>query len=574
MKNYLPILDWLPKYQKSYLKGDISAGLTIGIMLIPQGMAYAMVAGLPPIYGLYASLIPQIVYILMGTSRQLSFGPVATDSLIVATGVSLLAQSDSPEYIALVILLAFFTGVFQFLFGVLGLGFIVNFLSKPVISGFTLGAALIIGLNQFSSLMRVDVPSSNQAHVLLYHIFLNIAHIHWITLAIGLGGIFLLVFVKKIHKSIPTPFLVVILAIALVYGMHLDKQGVQIIKDIPSGFPLFEIPIFQTAKLSQLLPIALTLALIGFMEAISIGKTLQAKHKNYEVNANQELRALGLANLSGAFFQSFPVTGSFSRSAVNDQAGAKTGVASLVSVGLIALTLLFLTPLFYYLPKAILASIILTAVINLMDIKYPRFLWKTKKEEFWMLLITFGITASVGVREGIMFGVILSLVLVIYQTTRPHVAVLGCFPDTKEYRNVGRFAEVITRPDILIVRYDASLYFANIQHFKDTMQTLIKKKGEALKLILLNAESINTIDASAVEMLNDFMQDLRKNGMDLYFSGVKGPVRDIFYKAEWMPVIGENHLFLEEQEAIDFYDHKETGWVSKSGLYAQQTNVK
>lgn len=572
LKRLLPILDWLPQYKKAYLKGDISAGLTVGIMLIPQGMAYAYIAGLPPVYGLYAALVPQIIYAFLGTSRQLAVGPVAMDSLLVASGVSLIAATGSTEYITLAVLLAFMMGALQLLFGILRLGFLVNFLSRPVISGFTSAAALIIGLNQLKHLLGVELPRSNQVHELLYNAILKIPEIHWATFAIGLGGIVVIKLVKKYKKSIPAALVVVVLSILVVYFFRLDALGVKIVQKVPGGLPVPAIPSFDFDKISTLFPIALTLALIAFMEAISVAKAVQAKHKDYEIDPNQELIALGASNLIGSFFKSYPGTGGFSRTAVNDQGGAKTGVAALISAALVALTLLFLTPLFYYLPKAVLASIIMVAVFGLIDFKYPKVLWQTKKDEFLMLVVTFVTTLTIGIREGIFAGVALSVLVMVYQTTRPHVAVLGAFRNSNEYRNIERYDNLVVRDDVLVLRYDASLYFANSNHFRDTVRTGVQKGQGKLKLVVINAESIDTVDSSAAQMIKELFEELRTQSIGLNFTGVKGPVRDYFTKSEVFDLIGKDKFFLDVQTAIDNFDQKENHWVGLSNTYAQQNN--
>lgn len=574
LKNHFPILTWLPRYKTSYLAGDLSAGLTVGVLLIPQGMAYAMIAGLPPQYGLYAALVPQVVYALMGTSRQLAVGAVATDSLLVAAGVSALAIPGTAEYIALAILLAFMIGLIQFIFGIFGLGFLVNFLSRPVISGFTSAAALIIGISQIKHLIGVDVPRTTYLHEYLWEILVRIPQTHLLTLGVGLGGILLILAIKKWLRRIPASLVAVILGISLVHILELEHQGLHIVGKIPEGLPAFHAPDISLAKILDLLPFAVTLSLIAFMEVTSVAKSIQLRHKDYQIEGNQELIALGVANFLGSFFQSFPTSGGLSRSAVNDQAGAKTNIASLISALIVALTLLYLTPVFYFLPQAVLASIIIVAALGLLNVQYPHFLWKNKRDEFFMLAITFLVTLILGIREGIILGVVLSLALVIYQSTRPHAAELGYFPGSDEYRNIERFKEVITRKDILVVRYDSSLYFANINHFLETMRQMIARKGKALKLIVFNAESINIIDSSATEALKDFVDELRENGSDLYITGVKGPVRDVMYKTGLIHQIGQENFFLDVQPAIDSFDNKKNDWIDQANTYAIQTNVK
>ena len=557
MKKYLPILTWLPGYKKEFLSGDLSAGLTVGVMLIPQGMAYAMIAGLPPVYGLYAAMIPQVVYAIFGTSRQLGVGPVAMDSLLVAAGVSVIAEAGSENYISLAILLAFMMGVIQLLLGIFRMGFLVNFLSKPVISGFTSAAALIIALNQLKHLIGVNITRNNNIFLILYDAILKFNQFHWLSILIGIVGIIILKNIKKIHKAIPGALVAVVLGILAVKFFKLEGYGVKIVGDVPKGMPDFAIPAIHSEHFNDLIPIALTLALIAFMEAISVAKALQSKHKDeYKLNANQELIGLGMGNLVGSFFSCYPTTGGFSRSAVNEQTGARTNLAAIISASLVALTLLFLTPVFYFLPKSILAAIIMVAVFGLIDLKFPVLLWKTKKEDLVMLLIAFGVTLGFGIKEGIGVSVVISLLAMIYRSTKPHYAVLGKMPDSKEYRNIERFPNVEIREDILVIRYDADLYFANTNHFVETLTEEVDKKGDKLKLIVLHGGSIAHMDTTAYQALAEFIQYVKKSGIEVHFAYVIGPTRDFLSKAGLRNIIGEDKFFLDIESAISAYDKK------------------
>jgi len=552
-KQYLPILDWLPKYTGKWFKGDLSAGLTVGVMLIPQGMAYAMIAGLPPIYGLYASTVPLILYAIFGTSRQLAVGPVAMVSLLTAAGIGAVAEAGTETYIALAIALALFVGLIQFLLGAFRLGFLVNFLSHPVISGFTSAAALIIGLSQLKHLLGVNIERSHHIHEILINAAGQFGSINWITFAIGMGGIAIIMLVKRINRAIPGPLLAVLFGIFAVWGFGLTEAGVKIVGEVPQGLPSFGVPSFSMDTIETLIPIALAISLVSFMESIAVAKAIQSKHRDYKVDANQELVSLGLANIGGAFFNSYPTTGGFSRTAVNDQSGAKSGMASIISAVLIILTLLFLTPLFYYLPNAILASVIMVAVFGLIDIKEVVHLWHSNRTDLVMLLVTFIATLTLGIEQGIGVGVILSLAMVIYRTTRPHVAELGRVPGTDLYRNVNRFPEVEEREDMLIVRFDAQLYFANTNYFKDKLDELAAEKGDALKVIIINAESINNMDSSAIHALKEMVEEYHNFGIDIFFSGVKGPVRDAMARANLMEAVGPKKFFMSVQDAVDCY---------------------
>lgn len=576
LKRHFPFLEWLPTYKKSYLSGDISAGITVGIMLIPQGMAYAMIAGLPPVFGLYASLIPQVMYALLGTSRQLAVGPVAMDSLLVASGLGALAISGIDEYISMAIFLALFMGIIQLGLGLLRMGFLVNFLSKPVISGFTSAAAIIIGLSQLKHLLGTTIERSNQVHILLGNAFKTIGDTHLITLGIGVLAIIVIKLIKKIHKSIPAALVVVILGVLGIYLFGLHEQGVKIVGEVPSGLPSFKVPTLDFSKVSELLPIALTLALIAFMEAISVSKAVEEKHEDYEVDSNQELIALGSANIIGSLFQSYPTTGGFSRTAVNDQAGAKTGVAPIISALVVGLTLLFLTPLFYYLPNAVLAAIIMVAVFGLIDVKYPIELFKKRRDEFFLLLATFLITLTIGIKEGILLGVLVSLLLLVYRTSRPHIAVLGRIKNTDYFKNITRFPKDTEKfDDFLIVRFDAQLYFGNKEFFKKELQKHISTKIGQIKYVILNAEAINYIDSSAVHMLRKMISDLKSEDITFVVAGAIGPTRDILYSSGLINDIGKEHLFVKTNEAFEHCKllNKKTAVEEKISLQTKSTFV-
>ncbi len=568
VKEYIPILSWLPKYNGALLKGDLVAGLTVGVMLIPQGMAYAMLAGMPPIYGLYASMIPLVLYAIFGTSRQLAVGPVAMISLLIAAGVGAIT-SDADTFVSLAILLALMVGVIQFLMGVFRLGFLVNFLSHPVIAGFTSAAALIIGFSQLKHLLGVNIPRSNHIHEIIGNAFANINAVNVPTLIIGLVAIALILLVKKIKLPIPGPLLAVVFGIGAVYGLGWYEQGVKIVGEVPKGLPDFGIPSLDFESIKTLIPIALTISFISFMESIAVAKAIQSRHKNYKVVPNQELIALGVANIGGAFFQAFPTTGGFSRTAVNDQSGAKTGMASIISAALIALTLLFLTPLFYYLPKAILASVIMVAVFGLIDFKEAKHLWRTDRGDFCMMLATFVGTLALGIEEGIVIGVILSLALIIFRTTQPHTAVLGKIPGRPHYKNIDRFEHLEVREEILIFRFDARLYFANVSYFKETLEEEILQKGKKLELVILDADSMNGMDSSGVHALEEVIGLCKSKEVQFYIVGVKGPIRDIFYRAKIMDKLGEDKFFFRIQHAVDTFDDKP---VNDYASYALQTN--
>jgi len=544
LKSFIPLLEWLPKYKKEYLSGDLSAGLTVGIMLIPQGMAYAMIAGLPPVFGLYAALIPQVIYGILGTSRQLSVGPVAMDSLLVASGLGALSLSGIDEYISMAIFLALFMGAIQFILGVVRMGFLVNFLSKPVISGFTSAAALIIGLSQLKHLLGTQIERSNQIHILLLNALKTIDQTNLVALGLGIAAIVVIKALKRLHNRIPGALIVTVSGIVITYVFRLDQLGLSIVQEVPSGLPSFGVPTVAQDRIGELFPIAMTLALIAFMEAISVAKAIEEKQKLNEVKPNQELIALGLSNVVGALFQSYPTTGGFSRTAVNDQAGANSTLASFISAAIVGLTLLFLTPLFYYLPNTVLAAIIMVAVFGLIDFHYPRTLWKNRKDEFALLIFTFIITLTVGIKEGILFGVLLSLLLLVYRSSSPHFAVLARVNNSPYYRNVRRFSsEVTIDPAILLFRFDGQLYFGNKDYFKSSLLEAMEERGASLKHLVLNVEPMNYIDSSAAFMLRQLFEDFKSKGIYISIAGPIGPIRDILKRSGIVSLLGEEAFF-------------------------------
>ena len=566
IRKIIPILEWLPNYEKSFLKGDLIAGITVGIILIPQGIAYALIAGLPPIYGLYCALVPQVIYAIFGSARQVAIGPVAMDSLIVATGVSTLALAGSESYIEIAILLAFMVGTIQFVLGVFSLGFIVNFLSRPVITGFTSAVALIIGINQFRNLLGVDFVQSDQIHELLEDIWMKFSFYNLPTTIIGMIAVAIIFVFRKIDKRIPSALIVVVLGIVIMRFFGKNLTDVSIVQNIPSGLPSFGIPTIELEQIRELFPIALTLVMVGYLETISIGKSQETKQDVYKVRPNQELIALGLSNIFGSFFKAYPTASSFSRSAINQESGAKTGMAAFISVVMVIFTLLFLTPLFYYLPKAILAAIIIVAVFALVNIKEAVFLWRANNLDFWLLISTFIATLFFGIEYGITVGVGLSLIVLIFRTSRPYVVELGKVPDANFYRNKERFEEVIIEEDILVFRFDAQLFYANSNYFRDKMDEMADKKGKALKLIVLDSESINRTDSTGVEMLKERIKFYQKKGVLFYFAGAKGPLRDALFKGGLLEIIDVNHFFMRANDAVKFF---RTGDKKRQEKYAK-----
>ncbi len=554
---YIPMLEWLPRYQKVDFRGDLQAGLTVGIMLIPQGMAYSLLAGLPPIYGLYAGIVPLILYSFFGSSRHLSVGPVALVSLLTLAGVSQFAEPGTDVFVGMAITTALLAGIIQVILGAFKLGFLINFLSHPVISGFTSAAAFIIGLGQIQHLLGVNFGSTKHVQDILIEAYRHIGEANLITISIGLTGMLIIGLLRRYKPAIPGGLIVVTLGIIVVWLGSLDNMGVAIVGEVPGGLPAFLIPVVSMTYFSQLMPLALTICLISFIESLSISKALAQKDKTYRIDANQELLALGLAKIGGAFFQAFPTTGSFTRSAVNYSAGAKTAMSSIIATVVVSVALLFFTEAFYYLPKAMLAAIIIMAVTGLVDYKLAINLWKTDRRDFMTLMTTFIITMTLGIQVGVAAGVILSIALLIYRTSKPHVAVLGQLPETRYFRNITRFEHAIQYPDKLILRFDAQLYFGNAEFFRETVEKLVYEKGLQLRHVILDAASISDIDSTGIHTLHEVITFLQGRGIQFAMASVIGPVRDVLQQTGLLDAMGAENVFLNVYEAITHYKNQE-----------------
>ena len=442
LQAYLPIARWAPAYSPSALRRDATAGLTVGTMLIPQGMAYAVIAGMPPIYGLYAGLVPLLTYPLFGSSRQLAIGPVAIDMLIVAAGVGALAQSGTERYVALAILLTAMVGLLQMAMGILQLGFVASLLSRPVIAGLTSAASLIIAFSQLGTLLGIELGRSQYVHVLLWDAARHVGETHLPTLGIGLACIGLLLGLSRWAPRVPGPLVVVIGATIAGWGLGLNQWNVAVVGSIPTGLPAPDVWATSFSDLNALLPAAVTVALVQFMKDVSLGRIFAKRH-GYTIDPNRELIGVGAGNFVGSLFQSIPASGSFSRSAVNDRTGAQSPLANVFAAVVIALTLLFLTPLFYYLPSPALAAIIMVSGLGLFDLHELRVLFRTRRQDGYIALFTAACTLFVGIQEGILLGIGASVIAVLFRISRPNVAELGHVPGTRLFRDLDRFEQSV-----------------------------------------------------------------------------------------------------------------------------------
>ena len=564
LAKYIPALDWLVHYQSENLVGDIIAGIIVASLLIPQSMAYALLAGLPPQVGLYAGIVPAILYPIFGTSRVLAVGPVAVDSLMVGAAVSQLAPQDSPDYLAFALTLAFLVGIIELAMGLLRLGFLVNFLSRSVISGFISGAALIIAFSQVKHLFGLSVPSTDSFFELLFVLIRNLPQTNWVALALGLVSVVILLYfnkplVKQLkrrgwsdRKILPVaksaPLLVVILGTLVVSSLQLDQTaGIKVVGEIPQGLPSFTLPLLNVQTWQMLLPTALAIALVGYMEGFAGGQALASKRRE-KIDANQELVGFGVANLGASFTGGYPVTGGVSRSVVNYSAGANTGLASMITGCLLAVTVMFLTSLFYFLPQACLAAIIITAVYKLIDLATFKRMWSYDRADGFAWLATFLIVLSLGVSNGIIFGALIALGLHLWRTSYPHIAVVGRLGDSEHFRNVLRHP-VQTSPRVLAVRVDESLYFANAKYLESFLTHEIADHPD-LESLLLVCSAVNVIDASALEILESLVVELKELGIGFYMSEVKGPVMDKLVDIGFIDRLGKDHVFLTTDQAM------------------------
>lgn len=556
LNRFIPITDWLRSYSTDDLKDDIRAGLTVGILLIPQGMAYALLAGLPPVYGLYASIAPLIIYTIFGTSRQLGIGPVAIISILVATGVGNIADPGSDQFIALALVTAFLVGCTQFLMGMFQLGFLMNFISQPVLSGFISGAAFIIGFSQAGNFLGIDIERSKYIFHVIHELTLRLGEIHLLTFLIGTSCVIFILLMKRWKPRFPAELICVVLAITGVWYFNLEAAGLSIIGSVEKSIPAPAIPALISAPVEQLIPTVLAIAFLSYTQSIALAKTMVRRHPEYKVDPNQELYGLGLANLVGSVFHSYPVAGSFSRTAVNEENDASTSISLIVSAALVGLTVLFLTPFIYYLPQAVLAAIIITAVPGLVEVGEAKFLWNIRKREFSLMFITFMSTLIFGILEGIGIGVLISLGIVIHRSSYPNIVMMGRLPNTKQYRDLERHPEGLTQTNTIIIRIDASLYFANISYMKRKLQELEVDSGKNLKQVIIDAIGINEADSSALHALKEIADEYEERGIKLIFAGVKGPVRDIFERSGLEDVVGREQFYLNINEAVENLDHE------------------
>ena len=562
LARYLPILEWGRGYGGVTLTNDLVAAAIVTIMLIPQSLAYAMLAGLPPEIGLYASILPIIAYALFGTSRALAVGPVAVISLMTLTAASAVAAPGSAEFIAATLVLALLSGLILIVMGVLRLGFLANLLSHPVVSGFITASGIIIATSQLKSLLGIKA-SGEAMPELVTTLIENAKDTNPYTLAIGVIATGFLFWVRKGLKPMLVgfglaarpadlvakagPIVAVALSILAVIAFDLEAKGVKVVGDIPQSLPPFTVPLFDAELWQRLAVPALLLSIIGFVESVSVAQTLAAK-KRQRIVPDQELIGLGAANVAAAFSGGYPVTGGFARSVVNFDAGAETPAAGAFTAIGILLAALFLTPLLASLPIATLAGTIIVAVLSLVDFKTPRAIWHYSKADFAAMAATIAVTLLIGVEPGVMAGVGLSLALFLWRASRPHAAIVGRVPETEHFRNVKRH-KVFTDPRILTIRIDESLTYLNARWLEEFVLEEIAAHPK-LKHLILMASAVNAIDASALESIEAINHRMADAGVCLHLSEVKGPVMDALERGHFLHEL-TGRVWLSQNEAFE-----------------------
>ncbi len=561
ISRYLPVLDWGSRYNSTTLTNDGVAAIIVTIMLIPQSLAYAMLAGLPPEIGLYASILPLVAYAMFGTSRTLAVGPVAVVSLMTLTAASAIAPPGSADFITAALVLALLSGLFLLLLGIFKLGFLANLLSHPVVSGFITASGIIIATSQLKSIFGIKASGAAMPE-LVSSIAATIGTINIPTLIIGVSATAFLFWVRKGLKpllmwlGLPArpaeliakagPIAAVAVSTMATILFDLEARGVAVVGNIPQSLPPFSMPLIDLELWKTLAIPALLLSIIGFVESVSVGQTLAAKRRQ-RIDPDQELIGLGAANLSAAFTGGYPVTGGFARSVVNFDAGAETPAAGAFTALGIAIAALFLTPLLASLPIATLAATIIVAVLSLVDLKTPRAIWRYSKMDFAAMAATIGITLLAGVEPGVIAGVGLSLALFLWRSSRPHAAIVGRVPDTEHFRNVNRH-KVFTDPRILTIRIDESLTYLNARWLEEFILEKVAEQ-EKVRHVILMCSAVNAIDASALESIEAINQRLKDGGISLHLSEVKGPVMDRLKHSHFYDELS-GQIFLSQNKAF------------------------
>ena len=549
LNKLFPFLSWRREINRDTLKADLTAGITVALVAIPQSLAYAQLAGVPAYFGLYAILVPSLIGALFGSSRLLSTGPVAMTSLLTAASVIPFAHWGTEQFYTTVVLMAFLSGAVQIALGLARMGVLLNFLSHPVLMGFINAAAIIIGLSQLAPLVGLSLRNSEHFLVDIAHILVNMDQMHLASLMFGLSSLVIMLALKRFAPKLPGVLIAVTLATAASYLVGFEAMGGRVVGEVPQGLPGFSLPALDWKTSVELLPMAVVIALVSFMEAMSSCKIIAIKTRT-AWDENQELIGQGLAKIAASFNHTMPVSGSFSRSALNLATGAKTGLSSIFTAIAVLLTLLVLTPLLHQLPKPTLAAVIILAVISLLNFKVFREAWSASRRDGIAAATTFIATLlfAPNIQYGILVGMILALVLFLFRTMKPRIVLLG-LDENGELQNAERYSLPQFNPKVVAIRFDGQLYFANVNYFEESILYLISNDAD-IRYVLVDARGINGLDASGVAMLRELVTRLSGNGISLVFYNIKLPVLEVMQRTGLQNDIQEKNIFPSERNAL------------------------
>lgn len=543
----------IQQFRSGYSKGaflkDLIAAISVVILLIPQGLAYGLLAGFPAESGLYTGVVALFVYPLFASSRYLSVGPVALASIILLSGLSSFAVPGTEEYVRLGLIVCAMAGVIQVLFGIFRLGILVNFLSNPVISGFISATAIVIIINQLNVVLGIPLERTNNAFIDLKNTILNIGNLNVLAAILGLGSVVIIYLIKAISKKIPSSLVVFIVCTIATYflvqqGFNIDRIG-----DFPGGFPLPKLFVFSGEELLNLLPLSLVIALMSFIDSSVLGKSMAIKSQNHRINSNKELFGLGVAKILGSFFMNIPSSGSFARSEINRASPSESQLSSWIAAILLLVIILFFTPLFSYAPKAMLAAIIITSVIKLVNVKEMIRLFKLDRPDFFALISCFIITITIGIQAGIFSGILISIGFILWKSMRPHYAVLGKLEKHDVYRNINRYTDATYDESTMIFRFDEDIYFANSEFFFDQVMNEIDSRPN-MRVLIIDFVSVGYIDSTGFDTLRLLSKNIKNRTIDCKFTRMKGPVRDLFDEYGYEGIIDKCECYMSINMAV------------------------
>jgi SulP family sulfate permease len=549
LNKLFPFLSWRQEISRDTLKADLAAGITVALVAIPQSLAYAQLAGVPAYFGLYAILVPSLIGALFGSSRILSTGPVAMTSLLTAASVIPLAHWGTEQFYTTVVLMAFLSGAVQIALGLARMGVLLNFLSHPVLMGFINAAAIIIGLSQLAPLVGLSLRNSPHFLVDIAHVLVNMDQMHSASLIFGVASLAAMLALKRFAPKLPGVLIAVTLATVASYLVGFEAMGGRVVGEVPQGLPGFSLPALDWSTSVELLPMAVVIALVSFMEAMSSCKIIAIKTRT-AWDENQELIGQGLAKIAASFNHTMPVSGSFSRSALNLAAGARTGLSSIFTAIAVLLTLLLLTPLLHQLPKPTLAAVIILAVISLLNFRVFREAWTASSRDGIAAATTFVATLlfAPNIQYGILVGMILALVMFLFRTMKPRIVLLG-LDENGELQNAERYSLPQFHPQVVAIRFDGQLYFANVNYFEQSILYLISNDAD-IKYVMVDARGINGLDASGVAMLRELVKRLSGNGISLVFYNIKLPVLEVMQRTGLQNDVQQKNIFPSERNAL------------------------